>query len=138
MARQLATRVAVSGPSLRNSRSPRWPRVARALLWPGAALATLVRPACHGTRGNGNRRHAHCPAARISRLAQRVRPTRTPRPGRVPARRGIRSPYWPGSVGAHRPIGSVATRGQLAWIGTSWWLPADATCPPPHADGARL
>jgi hypothetical protein len=58
-----------------------------------AALATLVRPACHGTRGNGNRWHANCPAARISRLGQRVRPTRTPRPGRVPARPGIRSPY---------------------------------------------
>jgi len=37
----------------------------------------------------------------------------------------------------HR-VSSVSTRGQLAWIGTSWWLPADAACPLPRVDGAGL
>src|SRR6202012_957838 len=41
-------------------------------------------------------------------------------------------------VAARRLSGSVAARGQLAWIETLWWLPADAACPPPHVDGARL
>jgi hypothetical protein len=39
---------------------------------------------------------------------------------------------------ARRPSGSVSTRGQLAWIGTSWWLPSDAACPLPRVDGAGL
>ena len=39
---------------------------------------------------------------------------------------------------ARRPSGSVATRGQLARIVTSWWLPADAACPLPQVDGAGL
>src|SRR6185437_9339243 len=57
----------------------------------GAALATLVRPACHGTRGNGNRWHINCPAARIPRLGRTDHPKSgrsAPGTGPLPAAAG--------------------------------------------------
>ena len=53
----------------------------------GAPLATLVRPACHGTRGNGNRWQANCPATRIPGRPASTAGANTPGRGACPPAR---------------------------------------------------